>query len=91
MPNKTMTLGLLLGLLLLALTAGCTPPPVLIAQGFAGERVVRYTIQKNPQGDKETGQLYDLRVRLCNQGEDASDSNCQDTMLLENVKPQSVY
>ena len=33
--------------LLLALlgAAGCTPPPVLIAQGFSGDRVIRYTIQ----------------------------------------------
>jgi hypothetical protein len=89
MLNKTITLGL--GLLLLALAAGCTPPQVLIAQGFAGERVVRYTIQQNAEGTKDTGTLYDLRVRLCNQGNDGADSNCQDTMLLQNVKPQSVY
>ncbi len=88
MRNKSFALGLVVGLFLVC---GCAPQQVLIAQGFAGERVVRYTIQKNAQGDEKSGDLFDLRVRLCNQGDDGSDSNCQDTVVLENVKPQSVY
>lgn len=80
--------GLVLALLGLA---GCTPPPVLIAQGFSGDRVIRYTIQNVGGGDGDTGNLYDLSVRLCNQGEDSSDQNCKDTVILKNVYPGSVY
>lgn len=71
--------------------AGCTPPPVLIAQGFSADRVIRYTIQNVGGGDGDTGNLYDLSVRLCNQGDDASDQNCKDSVILKNVYPGSVY
>lgn len=71
--------------------AGCTPPPVLIAQGFTGDRVVRYTIRNVGAGTDDTGNLYDLSVRLCNQSDDGSDQNCQDTLILQNVYPGSVY
>jgi hypothetical protein len=72
-------------------TLGCTPPQILVAQGFAGDRVVRYTIQQVPQAGDDDKNLFDLRVRLCNQGEDASDQDCKDSMLLQNVAPESVY
>ena len=80
--------SLLLGLLGVA---GCTPPPVLIAQGFSGDRVIRYTIQNVGQGNDDSGKLYDMSVKLCNQADDASDQNCKDTVVLENVYPGSVY
>jgi hypothetical protein len=78
----------ILGLLAIA---GCTPPPVLIAQGFSGDRVIRYTIQNVGGGDGDSGNLYDLSVKLCNQADDASDQNCKDTVVLQNVYPGSVY
>ena len=80
--------SLLYGLLAVS---GCTPPPVLIAQGFSGDRVIRYTIQNVGEGDSESGNLYDLSVKLCNQADDASDQNCKDTVVLKNVYPGSVY
>ena len=80
--------SLLLGLLGVA---GCTPPPVLIAQGFSGDRVIRYTIQNVGTGNDDTGNLYDLSVKLCNQADYASDQNCKYTVVLENVYPGSVY
>jgi hypothetical protein len=82
---------LILGLLGLLGLTGCTPPPVLIAQGFSGDRVIRYTIQNVGAGNDDTGNLYDLSVKLCNQADDASDQNCKDTVVLQNVYPGSVY
>jgi len=76
---------------LLTAVGGCAgPTQVLVSQRYTGERVVRYTIEPTGQSTEKSGQLYNLRVRLC--GVDgASDKQCQDSMVLENVQPRSVY
>jgi hypothetical protein len=77
---------------LAALLTGCAgPTQVLVSQRYAGERVVRYTIEPSGQATKETGQLYNLRVRICGVESSGTDSNCKDSMVLENVQPRSVY
>ncbi|MBI4820601.1 MAG: hypothetical protein HY791_30330 [Deltaproteobacteria bacterium] len=72
--------------------SGCvTSPNVLIGQGLVGERVVRFAIQPTGQGTQETGQLFNLLMRMCNANDNGTTSECKDTMLLENVMPRSVY
>lgn len=78
-------------LALLTLGTGCFgPTQVLVSQRYSGARVVRYTIEPTGQSTEKSGQLYNLRVRLC-QAEGANDTQCQDSVLLENVQPRSVY
>lgn len=77
-------------LMLLALCGGCAPPQIVVAQGFAGQHVVRYTIQNSGQTQNDEA-LFNLGARICTQGEDGSDQNCKDSLLLENVKPRSIY
>ena len=71
MQKKTIAWGIVL--LGLALASGSATPQVLIAQGFAGERAVRYTIRKSGQSTKESGDLFNLCVRLCDHNNDGSD------------------
>lgn len=79
-------------LVLVAASAGCAgPTQVLVSQRYAGPRVVRYTIEPTGKGSDTTGALYDLRVRLCDVEGDGSDKQCQDSMVLQNVQPRSVY
>ncbi len=80
-----------LGFLTAVLFSGCAgPTQVLVSQRYAGERVVRYTIEPTGQATKDSGQLFNLRVRVCGV-EGGTDSRCQDSMVLENVQPRSVY
>lgn len=79
-------------LILVAASAGCAgPTQVLVSQRYAGERVARYTIEPTGQSTEATGALYNLRVRLCGVEGNGSDTQCQDSMVLENVQPRSVY
>ncbi len=74
------------------LAAGCArPTQILVSQRYAGERVVRYTIEPTGQSTEKTGQLFNLRVRLCGVENAGNDTACKDSMVLENVQPRSVY
>ena len=87
MPMKTIAT-----LILVAASAGCAgPTQVLVSQRYTGERVARYTIEPTGQGTDTTGALYNLRVRLCGVEGNGADKQCQDSMVLENVQPRSVY
>lgn len=86
------TLKISLFILASSLFSGCFgPTQVLVSQRYAGSRVVRYTIEPTGQATKDSGQLFNLRVRLCGVERSGADSGCQDSMLLENVQPRSVY
>ena len=80
--------GLLAGLCLLSASlVGCGPPPkVMVDQGFIGSnRTLKVLMQRNASG------TFDQIVRICTLGEKGAESACNDTVVLENVTPGSLY
>ena len=75
-----------------ALQLGCsTPAAQLFAEGYVGDRVVRYIWQPTGARGDEAGRLYSLRVRICYQRPDGTETNCTQTVILENVQPLGSY
>jgi hypothetical protein len=66
-------------------------PPRVVAQGYVGERIVRYSWEPSGQRGDEAGRLYALKVRICNQRRDGAETNCMETVILENVQPLLPY
>lgn len=94
MFNKRIALFFVSAFLMSAMLAGCAgPTQVLINQKYASGRVVRYTIEPSGESTEDSGQLFNMRVRLCDLASDGStaESRCQDSMVIENVQPRSVY
>ena len=74
------------------LLASCTPPKLLIAQHFEGEKAVLYILEKTGEtvGEGEDSQeLYHYLVRVCDYGADGKPTNCQTTKVLEHVYPHN--
>ena len=73
--------------------AGCAPPKVLVDHSYtAADKSIEGLMQQSGAavggGDKK-GNLFNWFMRVCTQGADNSQSNCKDTVLLENVDPRS--
>lgn len=73
--------------------AGCAPPKILVDHSYtAADKSIEGLMQQS--GDAvgvgaKKGNLFNWFMRVCTQGADNSLSNCKDTVLLENVDPQS--
>lgn len=65
----------------------CAPPSVLVDNSFVGDhgRTVKIVIKKNPTG------LFDEFVRVCDLTAEGQEGRCQDTLVLTDVNPSSVY
>ncbi|HZF52431.1 MAG TPA: hypothetical protein VE093_27440 [Polyangiaceae bacterium] len=71
----------------------CGPPPkVLTQQTFIGpDKVYQERIQNTGQTDPSTKRsLFNFSVNVCDVAETGA-SNCKETMVLENVDPESIY
>lgn len=82
--KTTVTLALL-GCVLMT-SVGCGPPPkVMVDHGFLGQtRTVKLLMQRNASG------TFDQSIRVCTLAE-GKETACQDTVVLENVTPGSLY
>jgi hypothetical protein len=81
-----------LGVVAAACHLGCSvTPPRVVAQGYVGDRVVRYSWEPTGERGDEAGRLYALKVRICNQRSDGAETNCMESVILENVQPLSAY
>ena len=70
--------------------AGCAPPKVLVAHSYATtDKSIEALLQRS--GETGVGQnksnLFNVFMRVCDQGADNTQSNCKDTVILENVRP----
>jgi hypothetical protein len=81
---------LLFVLCVLAL-AGCAPPKVLVAHSYAtSDKSIEALMQRSGETVGNTqakNNLFNVFMRVCNQGADNTQSNCKDSVILENVKP----
>lgn len=82
---KRMATLALTGLAAMA-SVGCAPPPkVMVDHGFLGQaRTVKLLMQRNAAG------TFDQSIRVCTLAE-GKETACQDTVVLENVTPGSLY
>lgn len=77
-----------MAMFVMLLTSACAPPKIMVSQGFAGDKSAQYLMR--PAGSNDDQQTYNFYIRICNLGDDASTSGCQDTLLLENVTNRPV-
>jgi hypothetical protein len=88
MMRGTLWRGLLVSAVVAA--AGCSgAPQTLVAQGYVGKRVVRYSLEPARASEEEAGRLFNLKVTICNHGKDGLETDCTETVVLENVLPTS--
>lgn len=88
------TLYSLGALAFLTLGVGCAAPQkVLIQNNYVGPtKSAKVLILDSGKDDPSTKKrLFHLFVRNCDLGADGTESNCKDTVILENVDPGSVY
>jgi hypothetical protein len=66
--------------------AGCAMPKVLIDQGFLGAtRTGKMIIQRSPEGQ------FNQILRICTLNKSGQETDCKDTLVLQNVIPASLY
>lgn len=67
--------------------SACAPPPfVLVDQKFFGEnKTAKVIMQQSGEG------VFDEFIRVCDVTPTGEESNCKDTLVLENVVPWSLY
>lgn len=81
---KTIRIALA-GLVVGALATGCVAPKVMVDQTFMGDtHTVKMLMQKNAAG------TFDQSLRVCTI-EKGAETQCKDTVVLENVTPGSLY
>ncbi len=81
---------LLLGCLVASSLAGCAPPrKTLIGQTFIGEDRSFKILMSAPRGEADDP-MIDQFIRVCTL-RDAKEVDCKDTLVLENVRPGSLY
>ena len=67
-------------------SAGCAPPKVLIKHQFVdADKSAKTYIERG------TDNLFRVSARVCDVQGNNQETNCKDTLLLENVVPGSVY
>lgn len=74
--------------------AGCAVPKVLVDHSYAtSDRSLEILIQRSGEavgtGQNKTN-LFNVFMRVCNQGADNTQANCKDSVILENVDPRSL-
>lgn len=81
-----------LGLLTLLLASACAgPPKVMTSHQYLSEnRSAKTLLQENGATAGEEQKLFNYFLRVCNL-EGPKEQKCQDTLVLENVSPRSVY
>lgn len=72
-----------------ALATGCASKHVLIGQTFIGEGRSIKVMMTAPQGSGDDRIAHQL-MRICSL-KDGAETNCKDTVVLENVRPGSLY
>lgn len=84
---------LFVALLALAGVACGPPPKILTQQTFIGpDKVYQERIQTTGKQDPSTKRLlYNFTVNICDVAENGATSNCKETLLLENVYPESIF
>lgn len=81
--------------LALASLTGCGgPPKVLIDHSYASsdKSIITYIVQSGASvgsGSDKTN-LFNVFLRVCNQGADNTTAACKDTLVLSNVNPKSL-
>lgn len=69
----------------LALTACGPPPKVMVDHGYLGQsRTIKLLMQRNASG------TFDQTIRVCTLA-GGKETACNDTIVLENVTPGSLY
>jgi len=76
--------------------ASCTPPKVLTSYGFRSETKTGKTFMQRSGASADTGgkqatNLFNVFVRICDLDASNNETNCKDTLVLENVNPRTVY
>jgi hypothetical protein len=84
---------ILLALCALA-AAACAPPKILVDHSYATtDKSLEILIQRSGEavntGQQKTN-LFNVFMRVCNQGADNSQASCKDSVILENVDPKSL-
>ncbi len=84
---------LFVALLALAGVACGPPPKILTQQTFIGpDKVYQERIQTTGKTDPSTKRLlYNFTVNICDVAENGATTNCKETLLLENVYPESIF
>ena len=76
------------------LIAGCAPPKVLVDHSYAtADKSLEILIQRSGEsvGNAQSKtNLFNVFMRVCNQGADNTQANCKDSVILENVDPRSL-
>ncbi len=72
----------------------CAPSKVLMAHSFASTNKVVETVIE-PSGatvgtDKDKKRLFNVMLRVCDQGADPTPARCRDSVLLNDVDPDSL-
>ena len=75
----------LVGLTALA-AVGCAPPKVLVGHTYASSDKSGATVGS----DKDKKSLFDVYMRVCDQDASNGTAACKDTLILENVNPDSI-
>lgn len=75
-------------------SGGCAPPKILVDHSYAtADKSLEILIQRSGEA-VSTGQnktnLFNVFMRVCNQGADNTQANCRDSVILENVDPKSL-
>jgi hypothetical protein len=73
---------------------GCAVPKVLVDHSYAtSDKSLEILIQRSGEavgtGQNKTN-LFNVFMRVCNQGADNTQANCKDSVILENVDPRSL-
>lgn len=85
--NKT-RLFLLVGALMV-LASGCASKHILIGQTFIGEDRSIKMMMSAPSGDSDD-RIVNQLMRICTL-KDGVEKDCKDTVVLEKVRPGSLY
>lgn len=80
---------LLLGLVVVPLSGCAARSKVLIGQQFIGEERTIKIVMTQPQGSSDD-KIVDQYLRICTLSS-GQEVNCKDTLVLEDVRPGSLY
>ncbi len=91
-PTTSRHASLGLGLLALLLASACAGPPKVMTshQYLAENRSAKTLLQESAATAGEEQKLFNYFLRICNI-EGPKEQKCQDTLVLENVSPRSLY
>lgn len=88
-PRAALVAG---GLLALLLASACAAPPKIMTshQYLHGDRSAKTLLQESGATAGEDERLFNYFLRVCNL-EGHNEKKCQDTLVLENVSPRTMY